>query len=144
MEHIEIITIGLPFCAFKILSGLLWGQHWLTLLGFIDFIINLMNLMALIFTKKRLMDACVLSFIVRKFKRPTPQTKSMWQDFGNSLDVFLSFSLVAIMIGGDYLKLLPQNHMAIWNLSVILNVFGAGYGRIMNSIQNLSKKDTFI
>jgi hypothetical protein len=61
----------------------------------------------------------------------------MWQDFGNSLDVFLSFSLVAIMIGGDYLKLLPQNHMMVWNISVILNVFGAGYGRIMNSIQNL-------
>jgi hypothetical protein len=137
MELIEIITIGLPFCAFKILSGHLWGQHWLTVLGVIDFIINLMNLMALIFTKKRLMDACMLSFIVRKFKRPTPQRKTMWQDFGNSLDVFLSFSLVAIMIGGDYLKLLPQNHMMVWNISVILNVFGAGYGRIMNSIQNL-------
>jgi hypothetical protein len=83
------------------------------------------------------MDACLLSLIVRKFKRPSPQRKSMWQDFGNSLDVFLSFTIVAIMIGGQFLKLLPANHMNLWNLAVILNVFGAGYGRLRNSLTNL-------
>ena len=137
MELIEIITIGLPFCAFKILSGLLWGQHWLTALGLIDLVINVLNLGFLIITRKRLMDACLLSLIVRKFKRPSPQRKSMWQDFGNSLDVFLSFTIVAIMIGGQFLKLLPANHMNLWNLAVILNVFGAGYGRLRNSLTNL-------
>jgi hypothetical protein len=137
MELIEIITIGLPFCAFKILSGLLWGQHWLTALGLIDLVINVLNLGFLIITRKRLMDACLLSLIVRKFKRPSPQRKSMWQDFGNSLDVFLSFTIVAIMIGGQFLQLLPANHMNLWNLAVILNVFGAGYGRLRNSLTNL-------
>ncbi len=137
MELIEIITIGLPFCAFKILSGLLWGQHWLTALGFIDLVINVLNLGFLIITRKRLMDACLLSLMVRKFKRPSPQRKTMWQDFGNSLDVFLSFTIVAIMIGGQFLQLLPAHHMNIWNLAVILNVFGAGYGRVMNSILKL-------
>ncbi len=137
MELIEIITIGLPFCAFKILSGLLWGQHWLTALGLIDLVINVLNLAFLIITRKRFMDACLLSLMVRKFKRPSPQRKSMWQDFGNSLDVFLSFSIVAIMIGGQFLQILSANHMNLWNLAVILNVFGAGYGRLRNSLTNL-------
>jgi hypothetical protein len=137
MELIEILTIGIPFCAFKILSGLLWDQLWLTSLGVIDLIINMINLIFLIVTKKRMMDACLLSLVVRKLKRPSPQRKSMWEYFGNSLDVFLSFSIVAWMIGGQYLKLLPAEHMTIWNLAVILNVFGAGYGRVMNSISNL-------
>ena len=63
----------------------------------------------------------------------------MWQDLGNSLDVFLSFSIVAFMIAGNHLKEIPSEHMTVWNLSVILNVLGAGLGRVKDSLRNLRK-----
>ena len=137
MEYLEIITIGLPFCAFKIVTGLFFNQNWLIALGLIDFLINALNLLALLLFKKRKLDPCFLSFVVRIFKKPDPSTQSKWQDLGNSLDVLLSFSLVAYVIGGGFIKAFPPLYLSAWNLSVILNVFGAGYGRITHSIQNL-------
>jgi len=137
MECIEILTIGLPFCAFKLISGIMFNQLWLILLGGIDLAINFGNLISLIFKKKRLMDACLFSFIIRRLKKSHPQSPTKWQDLGNSIDVMVSFTIVALMIGGNYLKELPELDMRIWNLSVILNVFGAGYGRVSYSIKNL-------
>ena len=60
-----------------------------------------------------------------------------WQDLGNSIDVLLSFSLVAIVIGGGFIKQLTPDHLYLWNLAVILNVFGAGSSRLTASIKNL-------
>jgi hypothetical protein len=139
MHIIEILTIGLPFCSFKIITGLLCGAHWLTILGLVDLVINLLNLMSLMILKRRLMDACLLSLVIRKIKRPELDVKPMWQDLGNSLDVFLSFSIVAFMIAGNHLKEIPSDHMTVWNLSVILNVLGAGLGRVKDSLRNLRK-----
>lgn len=137
MLILEILTIGLPFCAFKILSGLYWRQYWLTGLGFIDLIINASNLIGLIFLRKRVMDACLLSLLTRKIMASPESQKNRWQDLGNSLDVFVSFSIVALMIGGNFLKDLSSVDMNIWNVSVILNVFGAGYSRVLTSVRNL-------
>jgi hypothetical protein len=139
-ECIEILTVGLPFCAFKIITGLFFNQFWLIILGGIDLSINLGNLLSLFIRKKRLMDACLFSFITRSLKKSYPQSATKWQDLGNSIDVVVSFTIVALMIGGGYLKDLPELQLKIWNLSVILNVFGAGYGRISNSINNLKAK----
>jgi hypothetical protein len=139
-DCIEILTIGLPFCAFKIITGLFFNQLWLIILGGIDLSINLGNLLFLFIRKKRLMDACLFSFIIRSLKKSHSQSSTKWQDLGNSIDVVVSFTIVALMIGGSYLKDLPGLQMKIWNLSVILNVFGAGYGRISNSINNLKGK----
>jgi hypothetical protein len=140
MECLEILTIGLPFCAFKLISGIFFNQLWLIALGGIDLAINLGNLLSLIFRKKRLMDACLFSFIIRRLKKSHHQSPTKWQDLGNSVDVMVSFTIVALMIGGNYLKELPELNMKIWNLAVILNVFGAGYGRIATSINNLKAK----
>lgn len=137
MLILEILTIGLPFCAFKILSGLYWKQYWLTALGFIDLLINCSNLITLIFLKKRIMDACLLSLLTRKIMASPEAQKNRWQDLGNSIDVFVSFSIVALMIGGNFLKNLSPVDMNIWNVSVILNVFGAGYSRVLTSVRNL-------
>lgn len=137
MLILEILTIGLPFCAFKVLSGLYWAQYWLVGLGMVDLIINVSNLMSLILLKKRIMDACLLSFLTRKLMGNSETLKSRWQDLGNSIDVFISFAIVSIMIGGDFLKELSALHMNLWNISVILNVFGAGYSRVLSSVRNL-------
>ena len=137
MNFLEIITIGLPFCAFKIVTGLFLNQPWLTTLGVIDLGINLTNSVSLLFLKRRVFDACLLSFLTRLLMKPTNSAKPKWQDLGNSIDVLLSFSLVAYMIGGGFIKDLPMDYLFIWNISVILNVFGAGFSRLEISIRNL-------
>jgi hypothetical protein len=137
MEFLEILTIGLPFCAFKCVSGLFFRNYLLVVLGLIDLAINIINLLSLTLKKRRLLDACLFSFIVRLVTRPAAHMKSKWQDLGNSLDVLLSFSLVAYMIGGGFIKSLSIDHLFIWNVSVILNVFGAGSSRLTTSIKNL-------
>ena len=134
---IEIITIGLPFCTFKIITGLYLNQFWLVGLGCIDFTINAINFFSLGILKRRFLDACLFSYLVRLVKKPSIDSKPKWQDLGNSLDVLLSFSLVAYMIGGGSIKSIPIDHLSAWNLSVVLNVFGAGYSRLSTSIQNL-------
>ena len=137
IQIFEVITVGLPFCLFKVLSGLYLAQYWLIGLGLIDTLINLANLFSLLVTKNRMMDACLFSFIVRLFKKPLDETKWRWQQFGNSLDVLLSFSIVALMIGGGYLAKLSPSHLNTWNIAVILNVLGAGMSQVTNSIRNL-------
>ena len=137
MNFLEILTIGLPFCAFKIVSGLFLNQFWLSALEIIDLGFNLTNLVSLLVSKRRIFDACLLSFITRQIKKPSQTLKAKWQDLGNSLDVLLSFSLVAYMIGGGFIKDLPMDYLSIWNISVILNVFGAGFSRLEISIRNL-------
>ena len=137
MLILEILTIGLPFCAFKVLSGLYWAQHWLVAFGMVDLIINVSNLISLILFKKRIIDACLLSILTRKLMGDSETLRSRWQDLGNSIDVFVSFAIVAIMIGGNFLKELSAVHMSLWNISVILNVFGAGYSRVLSSVRNL-------
>lgn len=138
----EIITVGLPFCAFKIIAGLGLNQMWLTIWGALDLAINSTNLLSLLVRRKRLLDACLLSLVVRAVKKPVREEKSEWQDLGNSADVLLSFALVAFMLGGGFLGALAPAQLKIWNISVILNVLGAGSFRLSASIASLRRHET--
>lgn len=138
-ECIEIITVGLPFCVFKLVSGMIFHQYWLVALGIIDLLINLVNLVSSIFFKKRVLDTCVLSFLVHKIKKPQADIRSLWLDLGNASDVFLSFALVAIVVGGGFILQMTPEQLWYWNLSVVLNVCGAGYGRLVGSWKNIKR-----
>jgi hypothetical protein len=82
------------------------------------------------------MRAC-LSLVVRALKKPTSNEKPVWQELGNSVDVLLSFVIVAFMLGGGFLKLLKPAQLMLWNISVILNVLGAGSMRLSQSLANM-------
>lgn len=137
--YIELISIGLPFCVFKIVTGIHLQQHWLSVLGIFDLLINITNIVSLSLTKKRLLDACTFSYLVRFIKKPSEDTKYKWQDLGNAIDVLLSFTLVAYMIGWSEIVHIPQTQLTVWNISVVFNVFGAGYGRLRDSIKDLKR-----
>lgn len=137
----EILTVGLPFCAFKIIAGLGLRQHWLTGWGLLDLAINAINLLAFILLRRRLFDACLLSFLVRLVKKPDRDVRSYWQDLGNAIDVGFSFAIVAFMLGGGFLSSLHPMQLKIWNISVILNVLGAGSFRLSASIASLRRHD---
>jgi len=91
----------------------------------------MVNLLSLTAAGKKLMATCAMSFIFR----------SSSEEVGAALDVMMSFTLVAIMVGGNLLKYLTPSQLNIWSLSVVLNVLGAGISRIKASIANLKKTE---
>ena len=136
----EILTVGLPFCAFKLIAGIALSQDWLTAWGIADTLINTINLVWLLTARRRVTEVCLLSLLVRLLRRPAREHMARWQDLGAAGDMFLSFAIVAFMLGGGFLPGLPPWHLKAWNLSVILNVLGAGSMRLSQSLADLRKQ----
>ncbi|MFT3694373.1 MAG: hypothetical protein QM831_14595 [Kofleriaceae bacterium] len=122
----EILTVGLPFCAFKLLTGVIAGVPGYALLawGAIDAVLNLINLAALITVHRRVAPVCLLAI---PFKG----------DIGLAIDVFVSFGFVAIVVGASLLGRLPAWTLPIWNIAVVLNVLGAGVGRLLGAVRRV-------
>jgi hypothetical protein len=142
LDLLEVLTVGLPFCGFKILTGLSLADSaaifplgllggLLVGLGVLDAIINAVNLAGLLINGRRPLAACSFALALRP----------RWRELGNALDVFLSFALVALMIGAGRLRSLPPDQLSTWNACVILNVLGAGLGRFGDSLRNLSRSE---
>jgi hypothetical protein len=137
-EALEVVTIGLPFCAFKILSGLVTLRvtplGWsLIALGGTDIFINSVNFFALILGRPRVLPVCALQMAVSRGRGRS------YDELGTSLDVFVAFALVAGMIAFEQLSQLPKTGLQVWNLAVVLNVLGAGIGRLYGSLEALKK-----
>lgn len=129
---VEIVTVGLPFCAFKVLCGTATNVHsplgWtLVAWGLIDTVLNTINLFAL---GRPVFGICATHLVAT---RASPR----YADVGVAIDVFLSFVLVALMIAANGLGELSPFERGIWNVSVILNVLGAGIGRLTASLRSM-------
>lgn len=135
----DILTIGFPFCVFKITAGLHFNQWWLVALGGIDLIINLFNFISMITIKKKLFNTCLLSFLCYRFISSAPADKNNWQELGESLDVALAFIIVAYVIGSGEIVLFDSSLVVYWNWAVVLNVLGAGSARLISSIQKIKR-----
>lgn len=140
-ELMEVVAVGLPFCGFKVLVGLsyLADGHGvvgglLVALGAVDVVINAVNALGLLFAGRRTLAACAFSLLANLV--PSSRSPAARLDLGNALDMMFSFSLVAVMIGGDRLRQLPASQLAMWNVCVIVNVLGAGLGRLGQSLRN--------
>ena len=140
-ELIEVITVGLPFCAFKVLTGtVLQSRAWLApagwalvSLGLVDSLLNLANLGALALGRSRVVGVCCTQLLVR-WRKPKG---GAWDDLGISIDIALSFALVALVIGFGLLPTLSPVALHVWNVAVVLNVLGAGFGRLSSSLGSL-------
>ena len=150
VDLLEVLTVGAPFCGFKILSGLslrgsghlgveIFGSLFICL-GLMDALINAVNFGGLLVKGRRPMAACSIALAMRPRQNPSG-THRKWHELGNSLDVLLSFALVALMIGAGRLRAMPPDRLAAWNACVILNVLGAGLGRFGDSLRNLSREE---
>lgn len=125
----EIVTVGLPFCVFKLITGLLAVDtaiapvgYALLALGAVDAVLNVANLGALLVAKRRTGAVCVAELALRG-------------ELGLAVDMFLAFSLVAIVIGGGLIARVPAWALSIWNIAVVLNVIGAGAGRLLGALR---------
>ena len=124
------MTVGLPFCAFKLLTGLvLIGTALAPLgvaliaLGAIDLVLNALNLATLLTARRRVSGVCLADVLLGR--------GAAERELALAIDMFLSFTLVAAVVGFGLLLRLPGWALATWNLAVVLNVLGAGIGRLV-------------
>jgi len=71
---------------------------------------------------------------------PSPRVQLLEVLAVGSIDVLLSFGLVALVIGGGRLRGMPPAQLTAWNACVILNVLGAGLSRFGESLRNLRRE----
>jgi hypothetical protein len=141
MQLLEVLTVGFPFCVFKILTGIYMGGAFGTLfifLGVVDFLINAINFSSLAVIKRKITESCLLSIVTARLGYNKASREQM-HDFGNSLDMFFAFLLVAYMVGFSKLGNLSPEQLSIWNISVVLNVLGAGLSRLTVTLDNLKR-----
>ncbi|MBI2362019.1 MAG: hypothetical protein HYV15_01360 [Elusimicrobia bacterium] len=146
MPLLEVVTVGLPFCVFKLLTGL-WlldggagarALGWaLLVLGGLDLLINTANLLSLVFLRRRALEPCLFAMAAKALGRSSGPAWT-WQDLGNSLDVLLAMSIVAYMIAVQAQAGFPEARRHLWNACVILDVMGAGLTRFGGSLKRLS------
>lgn len=146
VELLEVFTVGLPFCAFKLMTGFwLLGRGpaarvvggALLLLGALDLAMNLANLAGLAVWRRRLLEPCLFAKLAGALGTGASPAWT-WQDLGNSLDVLLAMSIVAYMIGVQAQASFPEGRRLLWNACVILDVMGAGLSRFHGSLKRLS------
>jgi hypothetical protein len=131
LVFVEAATIGVPFAVFKIVSGAALLQlgapalaGWaLVVLGVLDALVNLLNAVVVACFGARLLPICVLDILLIRRRK----------GLGPALDMMLSFSLVAAMIGTGHIGELPPSSLAAWNLAVICSVLGAGALRVLEA-----------
>jgi len=134
----EILTIGLPFCVFKVVTGSHLGSPILIGLGILDTAINLGNLLTLILRNRRYLPVCTLTGITEWMLRKRTLESGKRMDLGNSIDMALALILVAGMVGFGRIGSLPADHILAWNVAVVLNVLGAGLSRLNHSVRQLN------
>jgi hypothetical protein len=134
----EILTIGLPFCVFKWVTGFHLGNPILIGLGTLDTVINLGNLLTLIMKRRRILPVCTLTGLTEWLLRKRPLASEKRMDLGNSIDMALALVLVAAMVGLGRIGSLPADHILAWNVAVVLNVLGAGLSRLNQSVRQLN------
>lgn len=134
----EILAVGLPFSVFKVFTGqAIFQGIWripggaLIALGVVDLGLNLANLASYVLRHERVTAVCLLDFVMRRFDRKDPES-----DLGIALDVFLSFALVAAMVGLGLIPRIAPRWLPVWNVAVVLNVLGAGVGRLFGALRH--------
>jgi len=148
LDQIAVITIGFPFASFKVLLGITFLKMLSSPINYIvgtilvgwsaiDFLINGIDLLMLLLKNCYLTNVCLLTTIFASKKLRIKYNHLAWKELGTALDVMLSFSLVAIMVGGNLFRYLSHWEMNLWSVSVVVNVLGAGCTRIFLSIQQV-------
>lgn len=133
LQLAEVVTVGLPFCVFKLLTGLIAIETVLAPVGYVllalgtaDVVLNLLNFGALLVARRRVGAVCVADLALRKYRA---------RGLGLAVDVFVSFALVAVVVGAGLIARVPAWALPLWNFSVVLNVLGAGVGRLASALR---------
>ena len=131
----DIITIGLPFGVFKVTSGMYYGIDPIVWWGYVDIVFNCVNAAIYLLLKRKLFPTCLLAFLGQQAGKLFKHDPVLTEDTGESLDVLFSFAIVALVIGSGAITRYPADMVFFWNISVVLNVLGAGSIRVFQSLK---------
>ncbi len=131
----DIVSIGIPFGVFKVTSGLYYKIDFILWWGVVDLLLNSINFLIYLFMKKKVLPSCSLSLIGSIVGKQLQRSDEVTEDIGESLDVLFSFCIVAIVIGTGAISNYSESMLRYWNISVILNVLGAGSIRVFQSVR---------
>lgn len=138
----EVVSIGLPFCAFKLITGLDLvasgiASGWILIaLGVVDAALNAANGITVAWSGVRRAPICALDALFA----PRGPGQGPLRELGLALDTMLAFSLVAAMIALNRLGTLPAASRGAWNVAVVLNVLGAGGIRLAKAVEVLPRR----
>ena len=122
----QALSIGFPFCVFKLLFGLLiirTGAEniqvifgWLVILwASVDLLMNFARALLHLAGRKSPIEYCTIAQIGRFFRRPR---------FFLAIDTFLSFSIISFVLWSGWIKLLIRNESYLWYAATTLNLMG--------------------
>lgn len=138
---LSILTIGFPFVGYKILAGSVISRLFEGALlanmaavlfivwGLIDLFLNTICLHAVCYRGKLHCSVCLLSIISKKHS-----AMSKYRDFGEALDIMLSFMIVSFVVWQNLFTLMDKAQVKLWNICTVVNVLGAGIARLGTAI----------
>lgn len=145
-QILAVLTIGFPFVGYKILAGVVIHRLYenpaadiLALIfivwGLIDLILNAICFHAVCWRGHTHYPFCLFSVIARRHP-----ILSKWDDAGEALDVMLSFTIVAWIVGQGLFSHMDGAQIKIWNICTVVNVLGAGISRLGATVTSKAAK----
>ncbi|MDM7912754.1 MAG: hypothetical protein QUS09_06625 [Methanotrichaceae archaeon] len=116
----QALTIGVPFCAFKLLFGLMSMRFGLLTLSYTvllwasaDLLMNLTRVFYDLAGRESPIEYCTIAQAGRLFGRPR---------LFLALDTFISFSIICFALWSGWIKLLSHCESYIWYSATTLNL----------------------
>ncbi len=131
----QALTIGVPFCAFKLLFGLMSMRFGLPALGYAiilwasaDLFMNLARVFYNLADRESPVEYCTIAQAGRIFGRP---------GLFLAIDTFLSFSIICIALWSGWIKLLSPFESYIWYAATTLNLISISIVNIWLEIRRM-------
>ncbi len=130
----QALTIGIPFCIFKLIFGLLaWrmsstsvflcGFAWLLILwALADLIMNLLRASYALAGRTSPVEYCTIAQAGRFFKKP---------QLFLAIDTLISFSIICFVLWSGWIKMLDCGESYIWYAATTLNLISVSVVNIL-------------
>ncbi len=122
----QALTIGIPFCIFKILFGVLsqrigtGQQHPLVLFGWliilwasVDLVMNLVRVSLDVTGRESPIEFCTIAQLGRLFRKPK---------LFLAIDTLIAFVIICFVLWSGWIKLLTTNESYLWYAATTLNL----------------------
>ncbi|PKN76478.1 MAG: hypothetical protein CVU52_04585 [Deltaproteobacteria bacterium HGW-Deltaproteobacteria-10] len=128
----QALTIGVPFCVFKLLFGLLAMRAgegpltvfaWLVIVwALVDLVMNLVRVAFHMAGRDAPIEYCTIAQAGRLFKRP---------GFFLAVDTLISFSIICFVLWSGWITLLSTSESYFWYAATTLNLISISVVNIL-------------
>ncbi|HNX10454.1 MAG TPA: hypothetical protein PKL29_10075 [Methanothrix sp.] len=131
----QALTIGVPFCTYKLLFGLLAGRvgleqskdllfvlSWLILAwALVDLLMNMIRVVYFLAGWPSPVEYCIIAQAGRLFHRPS---------LFLAIDTLVSFSIICFVLWSGWIAFLSQLESYLWNAATTLNLISISFVNI--------------